>query len=340
MSDAIETTSCIRHRENARYFVYHEDYQEIAPGKHADKVAALLRVLEVKTNRKITAYSVMMEEYLPAGKKLPPLNLWIESSYNDFVHWSLHTMGRSSFQIADKEAERLLLVKSRVRSRHINPDDPASPEVPYKEYLLVRENVQAAIDGKEAPITGKAYEEYGETPPVIENIPLLKKTRDMLISTREGMLKKTRSPVENNSNERNKKSNLSKTNVERKNEVVPDQELEETIILSDEEQSFHDLYYGSEIALGEPTEITTKKKAYYEELAPYVQTLEALMSLYAYAQAHIRGNDKTVYLGNLAKSRKGWWQTQTPVTNSQDEDIYNLFRRNRRSHALDAGKAQ
>lgn len=197
MSDAVEQMGCIRHRETARYFTYYEDYQDISKA-HPDKLAAYLRVLEVKTNKKLIAFESILEDAVLNGKTIPELNLWLEISYNDFVYWSLKTMGRSSFQVADKEAEKMLLAKSRVQKRHIRPDDPESPEVQYKEYLLVLENVQATIDGKELPITGKAYEEYGNTPPVIENIPLLKKTWGMLQETRDSLLKKTYPPVEKN----------------------------------------------------------------------------------------------------------------------------------------------
>lgn len=199
MSDSIEMTSCLRHRDNTRYFIYYEDLQEISP-EHPDKLAAFIRVLEVKTNKRIVAYGALLEDAIKNGGPIPPLNLWLEVSYNDFVHWSLETLGRSSFQTADKVAQKMLLVKSRVLTRPIRPDDPDSPKVPYKEYILVRENAQAAIDKQEAPIQGEDYEKYGETPPVIENIPLLKKTVGMLQETRGDMLKKTRPPVEKNSN--------------------------------------------------------------------------------------------------------------------------------------------
>lgn len=219
MSDAVEQMGCIRHKETARYFTYYEDYQEISK-KHPDKLAALLRVLEVKTNKKLIAYESLMEDSVLNGKPLPELNLWLEVSYNDFVYWSLKTMGRSSFQIADKEAEKMLLTKSRVLKRHIRPNDPDSPEVQYKEYLLVTENVQALIDGKELPITGEAYELYGTTPPVVENIPLLKKTWGMLQKTREGLLKKTYPPVENNRLINNNKDNLENKNCNVDSDVV------------------------------------------------------------------------------------------------------------------------
>lgn len=197
MSNAVDQMGCIRHRETARYFTYYEDYQELSK-QHPDKLAAFLRVLEVKTNKKLIAFEAILEDAVLNGKDIPELNLWLEISYNDFVYWSLKTMGRSSFQVADKEAEKMLLAKSRVMHRPIRPDDPDSPKVQYKEYLFILENVQAIIDGKELPITGQAYEDYGNTPPVFKNIPLLKKTWDMLQETRDSLLKKTYPPVEKN----------------------------------------------------------------------------------------------------------------------------------------------
>src|SRR6266567_1080982 len=151
MSDAIDQQGCFRHRANVRYFTIYEDFQDIAKGKHADKIAAFLRILEVKTNKRIIAYQVQAEDAKQNGQPLPKINLWLEVSYNDCASWSLHTFGRSSFQVADKEAEKMLFCKSRLRSRHSRPEDPQSPLVEYKEYLLVLENVQAALDGKELP---------------------------------------------------------------------------------------------------------------------------------------------------------------------------------------------
>lgn len=217
MSDSVEMISCLRHRDNTRYFIYYEDLQEIS-SEHPDKLAAFIRVLEVKTNKRIVSYASLLEDAIRNGAPIPPLNLWLEVSYNDFVYWSLGTLGRSSFQTADKVAQKKLLVRSRVLMRPIRPDDPDSPKVPYKEYILVRENAQAAIDKQEVPIHGEDYEKYGDTPPVIENIPLLKKTVGMLTETRGGMLEKTGPRVEknrlinkdkDNTTKESKKSNMS-----------------------------------------------------------------------------------------------------------------------------------
>src|SRR5689334_21045601 len=38
-----------------------------------------------------------------------------------------------------------------------------------KEYVLVRENVQAALDGRELPIVGDLFEQYPQIPPVKNN---------------------------------------------------------------------------------------------------------------------------------------------------------------------------
>src|SRR5690349_21233136 len=105
MSDAVAQISCIQHRAGSRYFTYYQDYQDIAPKQHADKVAAFLRVLEVKTNKQIIAQQERVEEAQQQGLPTPEPRAWLEITYNDFVQYSLQTVGRSSFQIAEKEAE-------------------------------------------------------------------------------------------------------------------------------------------------------------------------------------------------------------------------------------------
>src|SRR5438045_1496907 len=114
MSEALAQKSCVRHREQVKFFIIYEDFQDIASGPHADKVAALLRILEVKTNEVIIANQVLADGGQKKGLSQPIIPRWIEVSYSDFVRWSLGTVSRSSFQIADKEAEKLLFVKSRV----------------------------------------------------------------------------------------------------------------------------------------------------------------------------------------------------------------------------------
>lgn len=166
MSDAGGQISCIQHRAGCRYFTYYQDYQDIAPKQHADKIAAFLRVLEVKTNKQDIAQQERVEEAQQKGLPTPAESRWLEITYNDFVQYSLQTVGRSSFQIAEKEAEKLLFSKSRVVKRPSRANDPQSPRVAVKEYVLVRENVQAAIDGRELPIVGDLFEQYPEIPPV------------------------------------------------------------------------------------------------------------------------------------------------------------------------------
>src|SRR5689334_1508671 len=114
MSDAVGQTSCIQHRAGSRYFTYYEDYQDIAPQQHADKIAAFLRVLEVKTNKRAIANKERIEEARQKGLPIPETSVWLEIPYSDFVKYSLQTVGRSSFQVADREAEKLLFSKSRV----------------------------------------------------------------------------------------------------------------------------------------------------------------------------------------------------------------------------------
>lgn len=92
-----------------------------------------------------------------------------------------------------------------------------------------------------------------------------------------------------------------------------EKEASPAITLSDDEQQFHNLYHGSDIAIGDPHDITTRQQAYYAELAPDVRTLEDLMSLYTFTKAYLerkKSKDQTAYLGNLANCRKAWRQSR------------------------------
>lgn len=274
MSNALDQMSCIKHRDTARYITYYEDYQEMSE-KNPDKIAAFLRILEVKTNKRLIAFETLLEDAVLNGKELPELNLWIEVSYNDFIYWSLNTMGRSSFQIADKEAESMMLVKNRVLKRSLRPNDPDSPKVQYKEYLLVIENIQAKIDGRELPITGQAFEEYGTVPPVFKNIPLLKKTWDMLQKTREDMFLKTAPPVEKNISpvEKNRlinkdinntKSNHSKENQEEgKRENAPTRPRKKASVVKEVQEESFDLSFLSENDRSIYDSLTKTHKVWY-----------------------------------------------------------------------------
>ena len=229
MSDAVDKTSCIKHRANSRYFTFYEDYQDIAPKQHSDKIAAFLRVLEVKTNKKMIANDAVTEEAKNKGKKIPKTTLWLEIKYSDFVNYSLETVGRSSFQIADRESEKLYFSKSRVLKRHSRENDLESPLVDYKEYILIRENVQAAIDGIELPITGDLFEKYPNIPPVENNRgkeekspPVLKTTGGAVENNRGELLKTTGGAVENNNKkDKSKRDNKDNTN-ESSSYEVPD----------------------------------------------------------------------------------------------------------------------
>lgn len=268
MSNAVDLMSCIRHRDTARYITYYEDYQEMSE-KNPDKIAAFLRIIEVKTNKKLIAFETLLEDAVLNGKAIPELNLWLEISYNDFIHWSLNTMGRSSFQIADKEAESMLLVKSRVMKRSLRPNDPDSPKVQYKEYLLVIENVQAKIDGRELPITGQAFEEYGTVPPVFKNIPLLQKTWDMLQKTREDMFLKTAPPVEKNRLiNKDKESNYPKVKKEEegKRENAPTRSRKKTSDVNEVQPKSPDLSFLSESDRTIYDSLTTAHKDWYLKL--------------------------------------------------------------------------
>jgi hypothetical protein len=299
MSEAIDQQGCFRHRANTRYFTFYEDFQDIGKGKHADKIAAFLRVLEVKTNKRIITYQVLAEEAKQNGQPLPKLSLWLEVSYNDFVSWSLHLLGRSSFQIADKEAERMLFCKSRIRHRPVRPSDPKSPLVEYKEYLLVVENVQAALDGQELPITGEKLEAYDGLilPPVEKNMP----PSEVNTSPR---VEKNMGHGKDNRYKSNSKESTSKENTKESLDAdAPPQEPDRpSVSLSPEEQTFHDLFCQIETT---PT-ISEICKKHYAILAPRVKTLDKVRSLHKFAKDRIAGPNKRVFPGNMVSNLAPW----------------------------------
>ncbi len=179
MSNSTDTTGCISHRQRTRFFVMYEDFLQIASvSEHKYKLAAFWRVLETKTNDRLTYYRELADECRKKALPTPEVNLWIEIPYSEFVNRSLGVYQVSSFRIAAVESERLGFSKSRVLKRPINPSDPDSPNEDYKEYLFCTEAMQTAINTGAYPT------------PVEINSPLLKK---------RAVKNNTTSPVENNS---------------------------------------------------------------------------------------------------------------------------------------------
>jgi hypothetical protein len=153
--------------------------------------------------------------------------------------------------------------------RSLRPNDPDSPKVQYKEYLLVIENVQAKIDGRELPITGQAFEEYGTVPPVFKNIPLLQKTWDMLQKTREDMFLKTAPPVEKNRLiNKDKESNYPKVKnkEEGKRENAPTHSRKKTSDVNEVQPKSPDLSFLSESDRTIYDSLTTAHKDWYLKL--------------------------------------------------------------------------
>ena len=337
MSD-IDQSGCFRHRANVRYFTIYEDFQDISKGHHlpaptqgqseeekklikaikegthADKIAAFLRILEVKTNRKIITWQVLTEEAEKSGTPAPKLNLWIEMTYADFVSWSLHTVGRSSFQIADKATELLLFSKSRVLKRPTNPTDPDSKMTDYKEYLLVMENVQAALDRKELPIIGKDYEDYDT--PVVFNSPLLKTTAPAVENNRGGLLKTTAGAVENNSNVSNSKSNGLKE--KKKESSTSPADAATTIFSSLTEKEKQIVSWFCEITgcQLEQVSITDAAQRSLKMIAPDVETKNDVQELYDLKKQNLidsNARNQTVFIANLKDVLLGWKQNKSAV---------------------------
>src|SRR4051794_39608741 len=113
----------------------YEDFLDVAKvSEHQYKLAAFWRVLETKTNDRLTSIPNIVEDCKNKAIPIPEEHLWIEIPYREFVKRALGVYKVSSFQIAAAESERLGFSKSRVLKRPSNPNDTDSPKEDYKEY--------------------------------------------------------------------------------------------------------------------------------------------------------------------------------------------------------------
>ncbi len=199
MSNSTDTTGCISHRPNSRFFIIFEDFRDIARvasgTEHEHKLAAFWRVLETKTNDRITAIPEIAEECKKKDVPIPEEYLWIEMSYSDFVRRAQGVYKSSSFQIAAAESERLGFSKSRNMKRPVNPDEPDSPQEDYKEYLFFTNAMQTALT------TGKLPPPIEINSPLLKAIPERKKKRKekrAIEKNRESLLKSIAPPIEIN----------------------------------------------------------------------------------------------------------------------------------------------
>lgn len=190
MSNSTDKTGCISHRANSRFFIMYEDYLEIAAKlsfEHRHKLAAFWRVLETKTNDRITYNEELIKDAEKRGLPVPETDLWVEVPYSEFVNRSLETYKSSSFQVASAESERLAFSKSKNLKRRVNPLDPQSPLEDYKEYLFFADVMQSAINEGKYPI------------PIEINSPLLKSLNERKEKAKaERAIKNNRGAIENN----------------------------------------------------------------------------------------------------------------------------------------------
>lgn len=152
MSNSTDTTGCISHRRHTRYFIMYEDFLDVAKvSEHQYKLAAFWRVLETKTNDRISAIPEIVEDCKKRGVPIPEEHLWVEIPYSEFVNRAMGVYKSSSFQIAAAESEHLGFSKSRQLKRPINPNDLNSPMEDYKEYLFLADVMQSVLNGGEYP---------------------------------------------------------------------------------------------------------------------------------------------------------------------------------------------
>ena len=307
-----DTTSCIRHRANTGYFILYQDYRDISAsverGKHEHKVAAFLRVLEVKTNKKREYNDELIKTCQDYGRTIPKINLWIEMTYADMIKLSQGIFQRSSFQIADTISEKLGYSKSRLLNRPRNPNDTESSPEDYKEYILVQENVQAALDGKPLPfpVDSKEFVEYGkdtpcffQQPPTEINSPPVEKNTSPLHTP---LLKKTAPPVENNWI--NNKGNYENESKEKDKDISVQssndnaQKTEQPSLPSQEISSKQESLPSTPIAIVPPTkkESAPRKpqtpRRQYAKPAPPAYTLEENAILSAWNEQQICDEDE------------------------------------------------
>jgi hypothetical protein len=207
VSNSSDNTGCISHRRQTRFFVMYEDFLDVAKvSEHQYKLAAFWRVLETKTNDRLTFISDIVEDCKNKGIPVPEKHLWIEIPYSEFVKRALGVYKVSSFQIASAESEHLGFSKSRVLKRPANPNDPDSSKEDYKEYLFCTDAMQMVLNTGvyptpveiNSPLLKKRAVKNNTTPPVKNNNP----------PAQDPLLKTTGRGVENNNNKYKKESSF------------------------------------------------------------------------------------------------------------------------------------
>ncbi len=102
-------------------------------------------------------------------------------------------------------------------------------------------------------------------------------------------------------------------------EPVPSQQkTDPSSLLSDEELSFDELYRRQKYTY-KPSKIDAKLKSQWSVLAPEIKTEEQLLSLFEYTHKLIKGDNPTVFPGNLVRELPGWIQ-------QRDSESSNPFR--------------
>ena len=198
-------TSCIRHKENKRFFILFEDLLQICEFEYAQ--ACALRVLEVKTNDRLTEIYDKPRRTRHMGSD----NLFLTVSYAEYKHYSLKLYAESSYQDALAVLEHRGFVESRAVKLdargnviHVYPmlriveDDKKRVMKEYdfggdksyvKQYRLKYEVVNAAIDkiepmpNPDSPGTDEDDEEGQEVPGLNQGGNLKKDETPPLFST-------------------------------------------------------------------------------------------------------------------------------------------------------------
>lgn len=94
---------------------------------------------------------------------------------------------------------------------------------------------------------------------------------------------------------------------------------EAPLIITDDLQAFHDLYFASEHHRGSK-KIDTKRIEQYRALAPYVTTQEQLTRLVEFARTQLPpNNDGKIWLGNLVSSVDEWRKSEETPQEEENE---------------------
>ena len=336
MSNSTDTVGCLSHRPKSHFFIMYEDFLDVAKiSEHQYKLAAFWRVMETKTNDRITYNRQLIEECKRKGVKEPEVNLWVEIPYSEFVSRSLGTYKSSSFQIAAAESERLGFSKSRQLKRPANPDDPNSPMEDYKEYLFLTDVMQSVLNEGEYPT------------PIEINSPLLKSIAARKKAKKEKTaIEKNSTPIEINSTptetpiEINSTPLLKSTGNKYMSKDDKDNQKDEsmqTATATDTDSSIHSsssldkIIFSPEeeaiYALAKEKHISRLKRNkdhrdYCAKLASKeVATPERIESLmqHCWTRSYLKGKD--LYLKNLITELDGWLQLQTqPATTKPSQD--------------------